>query len=226
MRVGVKSVLILSILITTGCGADIQSTLDAGEREVRPAVLALDEFRKRHESYPEKLDSLVDEGLLTTIPSPSQVSDDWDVYPPTYSLAPDGTFYMLSFAMDLPDGIGPGSIYTRYYISDERRWRTAKYPPRFDSLVADRSGRIYRDQKTFQSLETAVNRLVRSARIGLNCLNLYQSLVTDCLGSGEAIKIPAELQQVQDAGAAIYRSNDTLPSRVLCSFTSPSFYRP
>lgn len=196
------------VLLLTGCDAEVDSTLDTGERIVQPVVDALESYRNRNQIYPDSLDALTSAGVLNKVPELPEVQGTHDVSQLTYSLSPDGSFYLLRFAYDFPQGLGPPAIITRYYVSDERKWRTRKYPPSFDNLVAERSGRIFREHGSFEALKTTVERLIRSARNGTRCINLHQANVTERLGAGEALKLPADLRREQDSGGTKYSSKD------------------
>lgn len=204
-----RRVIYLSlVLLLTGCDADVDSTLDTGEQIVRPVVVALESYRDRNQMYPDSLEALVKADALDEIPKLPEVKGTHSVAQLTYSLSPDGSFYLLRFAYDFPQGLSPPAIITRYYISDERKWRTRKYPPSFDNLVADRSGRVFREHGSFDALKTTVEQLIRSARNGIRCINLFQANVTERLGPGEALELPADLRREGDAGAVRYSSND------------------
>lgn len=196
------------LLLLTGCGADVQRTLDKVQSKIEPIVTGLESYRDGHETYPDALDSLVDEGLLESIPVLPEVSGTYGSFPLRYQLSPDRSFYCLSFAYDFPNGIGPPEIVTRYYLSDERKWDTASFPPSFQSLVADRAGKTFRETGSYEALKTTVDYLVEANSHGTGCVNLFKSNVCDSLGTGEECEIAERHQSPGDTDCLRYSPND------------------
>jgi hypothetical protein len=188
--------------------ADVGSTLQAGQKQVEPVVEAIEECRKGDGAYPASLDVLVKARKLDQIPRLPEFRGTRRAYPLDYRLSPDGSFYLLKFAYDFYDGIGPGSIITHYYVSDERKWNSAKYPPSFESLVADRAGHTFKEQGSYDALNLAVGFLLTNSNAGAGCVNLWESSVKDCLGPGEKIQLPNDLRRDRDIKSIRYGSVD------------------
>jgi len=202
------STVIPLFLLLGGCGADVNSTLDRQQQKIEPVVIALEAYRQEHETYPDSLDRLVEEGLLDCIPDLPEVPGTLSNSPLSYKLSPDGSFYFLKFWYDFPDGIGPAEFITRFYVSDDQKWDTAKYPPSFDGLVAIRSGKLYQEKGSYKALEIAVEHLTKGAAPGVGCVNLFDSTVRKRLGPGEKVGIPANLSKAGDTESIQYASDD------------------
>jgi len=215
-----RFVFILFLLTLSGCGADVDTTLDSGQAVVQPVVLALEKFRDANQTYPNSLDLLVDNGLMDILPELPTVSGTYDKKPLRYSVAPDGSFYCLSFAYDFPDGIGPASLFSRYYTSFDNKWQTSKYPPSFSTLVADRMGIRYQDDGSFVALDSVVKNLLKAADMGAGSVNVFESNVTKRLGKGVSTEVPTDLAKESDVKTIRYDSSDPDQASYVFVFTN------
>ena len=132
--------LVVSILLLLGgCTErrDPNAVLDDGQTIVSPVVEALAMFRRTSGRYPAKLDELTSASLLASIPElPEDVSGVLATYPLTYEVDPLGRIYRLSFAYDVDAGwIALPDVLGREFVSCDGRWRTVKYPERFDDIL-------------------------------------------------------------------------------------------
>ena len=197
--------VLLLVPVLSGCGADVSSTLDSGQAIAQPVIDALERYENENESYPGTLDELVENRLLETIPELPTVSGTLDVKQLRYMASPDKAFYMLTFAYDFPDFLGPANLTTRYYTSFDRTWNTRRYPPSFNSIVADRAGESFRDGGSYESLRTAVDAMIRAKDLGSGCVNLYELSVNERLGKGDKFELPADMAEDGDEKVVQYR---------------------
>jgi len=215
------------VFLIVGCSPDVDTTLNQGQRMVEPVVGALEAHRAKFETYPKSLRELIEKGLLAEVPELPTFRNTY-VYQPRYRVAPDGSFYLLSFAYNFPDG-GSGLDRARYYLSDQGQWQTSRSAPGFDMLVIERWGHVFREKHTCDALKIVAELLVERAD------RRYWSpgKVTKYLGQGEEVMIPPDVHRHGYVKAIGYAcGGENKPSYVFVygpsgySGTSPDHFMP
>lgn len=155
-------------------------------REVAPVFDVLQRYCEDHGRYPDDLEALVDAGLLAAVPEVPEVRGTLDRWPLEYDVAPDGSFFQLSFAYDLRNGILP-ELVSCYRFSFEDEWSRRSYPPLWDVVCAERFGARYRESGDPAALGHAAEAILETGKRGRSqvCLNVAMRDVVRLLGEGE-----------------------------------------
>jgi hypothetical protein len=157
-------------------------------------VAALSQYHTDHGMFPRSLDSLVATNYLPYIPRPRKARGTKEVLPLCYLVSPDYSFYYLSFGYDFANTFVVDEVVVRYMLSYENKWKTSKYPPDMNEIVAHRFGERFQESGSADSLDTVVLALVATGKRGSDerCVNLSRSLVIECLGEGSS---PSESEE-------------------------------
>jgi hypothetical protein len=204
--------MIAAGMVISGCSPSKEQAMRGGEEASRPAIAALQQYHERHGHYPARLEELVADGLIDSIPSIPEVQG-MKKSGLRYQMDLDTDFYRLGFSYDIPGSSGPGAIYQHIYLSDTMEWLGGKYPPTMASEVAKRAGRRYRETGSSKYLTLFFEKEIQEASCSGKCINLWKTHVLERLGEGKEVNIDGQagiLYEGRDATAerffVVYRS--------------------
>jgi hypothetical protein len=183
-----------------GSAESFEDAMRDGKVAFQPVLAALEEYHARFGRYPEKLDALVEDGLIDQLPAMPHVSGARSQVMGFQSDAATD-FYHIYFIYDMSNYVG-GSNRSFYYISDEGQWKMLRVPPFMCSLVAERAGKAFREHRLSKHLDAFFDNCIEGASPSGNCANLLKDCVDEDIGEGEPGEIGGKKGVIYRSGEA------------------------
>ena len=210
-HIGLYGVILLATCF--GCSADVDKTLDEGQLMITPIINALTTYYSKNGRFPANINVLITDKYISKLPRLPKKRGVANIRQLSYQVAPDKSFYYLSFSYDFQGyGIGLPVLKTRYYISYKKEWNTSSYPPNFQQLISQHIGNKYKRTGAGDALKIAIEALINTGKRGKStiCKNLSRARVIACLGKGDKINLPNSINCTHGIAEIYASANNTI----------------
>lgn len=197
-------VCMLGLFFWSVAGPNPETVLARAQPVCEPITVALGEYHRRHDLYPQALSDLIKEGFLNAVPELPPQGGTSDKYGPIYDVNTSLDFYRLYFGYCVEYGIGPCDTYWRVFVSDDPNGWKSDRPDSMEEVVADRLLVTYRERHDGRSLELFMSDVIGKA----DCFYLNRDRVIRWLGEGIEIELPPDLLGAGKKGYVYHTQND------------------